>query len=909
MEQQNDATPSPPSPSAAKQPPTAGRPLCEAKGGTDGQSSPLSPQHRLRRGPRSPAANASPARSRKRSPRRRSPCRSASASPSRTSPLPSPNSGTTRARLERNARPSPVRTCRRTATLGQSSGSPLSSAEKIPRTMQPFPGPVTAGTVGRLTSAPIDRNAATAVEATDHGGVLPASTLRSAAAGTTAAAVPGHDQAAQRRDAANVLPLPQKRFSSAFGPFHLGSATTKEKIPPGRSPRSGNSTFPFYEPRSRTPLTSTVTGRNHKRLKPEFVVGILSSVLLAFLLVVGFVKIALFSSPAASKLCVTHACQAYSLQLVSSINRSVDPCVHFTRFVCDGWQGHHNLDVWERHFLHFINRLDARLKTIDVPAAEQNEEQRAAAVYISCDKVYRGKSDELPAVKTALALAGIVWPQPSRGADALFALLYSSLKLGWDAVANFRVAPRSGAAEDELVISQGTSFGLLREWFAQEKATAVQRDYYEYIRSQFTGDSGTTVDDEVSYESVWEIAAAATKALMPFFGLSEAAPQPADWLVNSYGANFTKARWIDALRRVDISLPGGLRISADNRLFFEMLLRMWEHYGEDNFHLFVSWSTVQVAALYANRGLILNYYKEIPNRVTLYYKAFCVSRAVFFSQAIIARYSGDVLETSAAVVAKEIALSVRLAFSHRLSTWPYYNVNVTVVANWSSLESAFRHIEYDNEGRTDGGGRHDMPDMTDSFVANWQHSVRLHKTRQLVELANAMRRLWFFFSPLGDNDFEMMPYALSFPFLDPNLPTPVNFGGFGNEVVAALGSLSLGSYNAYSNATDYLLSCLKEGRSGKHEYFETYVNGLFGYRALVDAYRRAPPTTLALKQLEHYSDMQLLFMSSCFLMCPGRGRGQQNECDLLAQHVPEFSETFNCSQGAIVNTTDHCLML
>ncbi|XP_054930375.1 uncharacterized protein [Dermacentor andersoni] len=627
------------------------------------------------------------------------------------------------------------------------------------------------------------------------------------------------------------------------------------------------------------------------------------------MLVVGIVKIALSPSSAASKHCVAHACRAYSRQLISSINQSVDPCVHFTRFVCDGWQGHHNLHVWERRFLHFINRLDARLKSIDVPAARQNEEQRAAAVYRSCDNVYSGKSDELPAVKAALALAGIVWPQPSRGADALFALLYSSLKLGWDAVANFRVAPRSGETVDVLVISQGTSFGLLREWFAQERATAVRRAYYEYIRSQFTGGNDTRFDDEVSYESVWDIAAPATDALGPFFGLSEAAPQPANWFANSYGANLTEARWIEALRRVNITLPGGLRISADNRAFLETLFGMWSYYGEDNFHLFVSWYTVQLAALYANRGLILNYYREIPNRATLYYKAFCVSRAVFFSQAIIARYSGDVLKGSAAVVAKEIALSVRLAFSHRLSNWPYYNENVTVVANWSSLESAFRNIEYDSEGRTDGVARDDMPDMTDSFVVNWQHSVRLHKTQQTVVLAYAIRLLWSYFWLWGDNDIQMTPYILAFPFFDPNLPTAVNFGGFGSEVATALGSLSIESYRAYSNATDDLFSCLKWGRSDKNDYSETAVSGVLGYRALVDAYRRAAPTTLALKQLEHYSDMQLLFMSSCFLMCPGRGRGKQNECDLLAQHVPEFAETFKCSQEAIVNTTEHCQLL
>ncbi|KAH7954984.1 hypothetical protein HPB49_023641 [Dermacentor silvarum] len=606
---------------------------------------------------------------------------------------------------------------------------------------------------------------------------------------------------------------------------------------------------------------------------------------------------------------MTHACRAYSDRLLASINRSVDPCVHFTRFVCDGWQEQHNLDVWEKRFQRFTNQLDATLKSVDIPAARQNDEQRAAAVYRSCDDVFQGKSDELAAVKAALARAGIVWPQPSRGADALFALLYSSLKLGWDAVADFRVAPRYGETADELVVSQGRSFVLLLEWFRQKRPTVVQRAYFEYIRNAFTGGSGTTIDAAVSYELMWEVAAPATEALVSFFGLSEVPPQPADWFANSPSANLTEARWIESLRRVDISLPDGLRISASNRRFLGTLLSMWEYYGEDNFHLFVSWCTVQVAALYANRGLILNYYGQIPDRTSLYYRAFCVSRAVLFSQALIARYNGDVLKSSAAVVAKEIVLSVRLAFLHRLSNWPYYNENITLVANWSSLEPAFRNIEYDNQGRTYGGATDDMPDMTESFVANWQHSVRLNKTQEVMQLAHAIRNLWLYLWSWRDRDFQVMPYALSFPFFDPNLPTAINFGGFGSEVVTVLGMVLIGSYQAYSNATDYLFSCLMRRQSGTEEFLEASMKRVFGYRALVDAYRQAPPTTWDLGQLEQYSDMQLLFISSCFVLCTGRGRGHQYDCDMLAQHVPEFAEAFKCGQGTIVNTSEHCQLL
>ncbi|KAH8026162.1 hypothetical protein HPB51_016473 [Rhipicephalus microplus] len=235
----------------------------------------------------------------------------------------------------------------------------------------------------------------------------------------------------------------------------------------------------------------------------------------------------------------------------------------------------------------------------------------------------------------------------------------------------------------------------------------------------------------------------------------------------------------------------------------------------------------------------------------LYYRAFCVSKALFFSPSLIAKYSVNDFHSKAGAVAKEMVLSIRLAFSRRLSEWPHYNPNIIVVANWSSLDSAFRDFEYD-ERETGQIVSSDLPDMTQSFVANWQHSVLLNSTRQVIELSYAVRHLWLYSTSWGKRDFNLMPYTLSFPFFDSKLPTSVNFGGFGSEVVDALGSILVGTYRAYSG-------------------------------------------------------MQLLFISSCFLLCPGSHRGQENECDIFALHVPEFSQAFQCSQKAIgVNTSEHC---
>ncbi|KAH7985595.1 hypothetical protein HPB51_026793 [Rhipicephalus microplus] len=641
-------------------------------------------------------------------------------------------------------------------------------------------------------------------------------------------------------------------------------------------------------------------------LQTELIVGCVSCLLLLSLLVFGVTKIVLAPSTSTANLCVTHACRAYSRRLSSSINRSVNPCAHFTHFVCDGWQQRQNLDVWEERFLLFMNRLHTTLNNIHIPAVGQNDEQRAAALYHSCYNVFLGKSDGLASVKEALASAGIIWPLPSKQADTPFTMLYSSLKLGWDALLRFHVVLTPGEPSDELVVSRGRSFDTLHEVYTQQRAMTAQQAYFEFIRNQFATGNSTIMGNAVTYNQMWDIAAPAMNALLPFFGSSEPTPKPAEWFANSSSAGLSEGRWIETLRRVNVSVNDSLRIFSYDRAFLQKLLTLWESYGEDQFHLFVSWCTVQVAALYANRGLILNYYGEVPNKAMLYYRAFCVSKALFFSPSLIARYSVNDFHSKAGAIAKEMVLSIRLAFSRRLSEWPHYNPNIIVVANWSSLDSAFRDFEYD-ERETGQIVSSDLPDMTQSFVANWQHSVLLNSTRQVIELSYAVRHLWLYSTSWGKRDFNLMPYTLSFPFFDSKLPTSVNFGGLGSEVVDALGSILVGTYRAYSNATDFPFKCLRRGPSGEDEYPEEYVTNAIGYSALVDAFRQSPLTSWVLEGLEQYSGMQLLFISSCFLLCPGSHRGQENECDIFALHVPEFSQAFQCSQKAIgVNTSEHC---
>ncbi|KAH9373347.1 hypothetical protein HPB48_018400 [Haemaphysalis longicornis] len=199
--------------------------------------------------------------------------------------------------------------------------------------------------------------------------------------------------------------------------------------------------------------------------------------------------------------CQTYACRNYAGRLLASINKWVNPCHSFTHFVCDGWQKNHKLSVWEMQFGHdVLNRLTQTLLRIPVPATGQNEEQQAAALYRSCREVLLGKSDQLPAVKEALLDAGIVWPLPSRLADALHTLFYTSLKLGWDALLNVDVKLFRKVAY--LALSPGKSLPSLPTQYSCPKGESARHRnymYFNFLKNSF-GANGTS--DGVSYENV-----------------------------------------------------------------------------------------------------------------------------------------------------------------------------------------------------------------------------------------------------------------------------------------------------------------------------------------------------------------------------------------------------------------------
>ncbi|XP_037505429.1 endothelin-converting enzyme 1 [Rhipicephalus sanguineus] len=704
----------------------------------------------------------------------------------------------------------------------------------------------------------------------------------------------------------------QSPASHRSGP---GSSTFLAWSPRTHSPSSPSGSAAFLrQPAFSSPLLPQdplydVTSKRARSIGPLWAtLCVLAVVVLAAVVAVAIMKASWYSVAPLSSPCSTHACLAYSTRILASLNESVNPCKSFTRFVCDGWRKAHRSDVWDLQFLHVLDRLTASLKDITVPPTGQNEEQRAAAVYRSCVSLLEGSRDELPAVLKALDDAGIVWPQPSTGADVLYTLLYCSMKLGWDVLLNFYVVANGNGSAVELVAAPGRLFSFPYEKYLRLEAAEDRAAYFEFLAHRLRGNGTVTL----TYNQTQGLEEHAL-ATLPYHITSTVRAGSVEGFPDTTDIGLTEAKWMAVLRKLDANLTKVSSLMTTNIRYVNVLLKLWRSYDSDLFHELVSWFTVQVAALFANRELIYNYYDDKYNMGHIYYGIFCAARAMFFSrQALFARYNADVLQGKAGSIARELTLSVRNAFRRRLSNWTYFDENITVVANWSSLATVFSNMEEsseENETRIRG----QLPDMTDSFLKNWQHSVLVRNEPEVEDMLQSMLHLNYYVISYEKRDFQLMPYALSFPLFDAMLPSSVNYGGFGLEITQAMSDLLLGFYETSVIPQNMSLAeCLIASQFGGVFDPQFYESQTFGLNALVDAYELTGRTSdNALQGLEKYRGLPMLFIAMCYFQCVGsidEGDGEA-VCNLPLQQLPQFAEAFHCAPGEPLNPAKRCELL
>ncbi|KAL1475073.1 hypothetical protein MTO96_037549 [Rhipicephalus appendiculatus] len=610
--------------------------------------------------------------------------------------------------------------------------------------------------------------------------------------------------------------------------------------------------------------------------------------------------------------CKTLACAQFAKRLVNSINRTASPCDSFDHYVCDGWRAAHYLSVHEDNFQSILSRLYSIVRDLDVPKRGQNDLQRAAAFYRSCECVNKGECNELPVVRKLLAKAGVVWPRRTpEKVDALTTLLYTSVRLRWGAILTFEFSAVAG--ERRVFLRAAEDFNLLKWKSDEHRLSPGDRErYFDVLRDGFADASAKTTNGSdvfVTYEETQDLE---SKMLQPFFQLSPA--KVTETIAEGRHAT------------------GPIVFRTDAGSLVLQLLAQWRDHGERAVHLLLSWCAVQLAALFTNQQLIVNFYGTrtkagIARGVSCFSQAFrIVGEQVLYG-------SGETfLPARILSTASNMTAAVRQAFRLRLQRWEHYNDSIVVVQDWNSTTVALKYFDeaaqnssnQSAEAGDENSIRVAKIDMGDSLAINWavaaiaslEDPVSLHLSEDIEDLD----LYTLIQSGAQSPDFSMLPYAFSFPYFDEGATLALNYAGVASHMAEALSLLFLDAYDTQlesaASLTDFFV-CMK-GNASDILGQRGWANRMepVSLKVALDAYRLAEGAGAGdrrLEGLEYLSPEQLFFAAACFTRCAGSSpvsaRRGNAQCDAAFRHVEEFAAAFGCPEGSPLNPAERCRLL
>ncbi|KAL1475031.1 hypothetical protein MTO96_037588 [Rhipicephalus appendiculatus] len=435
----------------------------------------------------------------------------------------------------------------------------------------------------------------------------------------------------------------------------------------------------------------------------------------------------------------------------------------------------HRKDDVSRDQMHAASQI----RNVEVPDSGQNDVQRAAAAFRSCEDVLNGRVDHLETVKRTLGDAGITWPLVPERVDVLRTLLFTSLKLAWDVLV--RAVPRCSGNTTTLTMDPGRHFYRVVEMATNSLSESEFKIYFNTLRKAFG--SGRNDENEASLSETAVLDKITSLVLVPkyhFFGN----PSPVRLQVpNDVGTD-----WLATLVHFGYNATNEVALVTENPSFVGAFL--------------------EVAALYTNKDLILNYYGGKSEVASVRYTAFCFSTAYLLSRgAPFASYESETVSREARAKADVVMRSVSSAYIRRLSKWPRFKEDIKIVADWLATPAGAFHeakVIATDDGCHGNGDK--FPDLTDSLPFNWHSSSRLisNVADDFYEVVRAISSLQLSVPSTKSKTVRLIPLSLWFPLFDVRLASAINYAGIGGQVGYALSWLLVNAYTGDSRNADVI---------------------------------------------------------------------------------------------------------
>ncbi|KAH6934323.1 hypothetical protein HPB50_022915 [Hyalomma asiaticum] len=627
-----------------------------------------------------------------------------------------------------------------------------------------------------------------------------------------------------------------------------------------------------------------------------------------FAIVIVFVAV---QSNLKRELCTTASCASFAKLVDESVNASTNPCDSFGRFVCDGWRSKSEVSVRESVFRAAIEATVESVSRVAIPDTNQDAAQQTAALFRSCYrslvKADAGSArDEVALVRAYLAEAGVVWPWVPSQPDVLETSVFLAFELGWPAVLDFKVKS-SSAHSSTVIVEPSAGFTRLMALVRTRGSSEIERKrYFDALVLRYgDGDIGN-----VSYSDIQDAELLMTKRLRDALSLR-------NWtMLDSKDMHPGVSAWAAALARRNVT--GALRFASSRSSFVAAFSELWEEYGNDRMHLFVSWCAVQYVSIFTSRDTVLASAGGTRLPSWTYSPSICLMFTYgVVGDAIFVPYSKRVLKPGVRSDVAKLLFSVRKSFTKRFEDDPVFSSGTAMLTEWASVKGVFEAFDY-RVGRDLNAPFLGYPDMTSSFVRNWRNASRM---RHLADTdANALRTIdailnsQLYTVKKGAQDFVLLPFALTFPMYNAGTSVAIKYGTLGALLARASAEVALDYYGRQEATKERLeesRECFaKDARTMSIAPRDNVMLETVALEALLDAVQEAFNQKRQNREgLSSYSALETVFISWCLMKCavtPNERSADVDPCSAPLRHVRRFSDTFDCHPETSLNPVRKC---
>ncbi|XP_064469043.1 neprilysin-1-like [Ornithodoros turicata] len=625
------------------------------------------------------------------------------------------------------------------------------------------------------------------------------------------------------------------------------------------------------------------------------------------IIVVKIIRVGKYDPLTDDDVCNTFDCMIYEQLLKASLDRSLDPCENFYRYVCSAWDRTHARSVLDQHRRDHLKMISGKARDIKAPPTDQSATEKAAKYYQSCIELAFKNRSEISEFREMMKDGNITWPHSSQNSDFLQMMAHAIAKWDVSPVLQFQKIIRNETVV--LTISPGR---FVSAWHETRSRLIASGRYYQYF-SRLYDVFGVNAPSMATLDMMNNVEDKIMTSLLHGLLDESTAELEEDALINASTA-FSYERWRQLFKDV-LDVPNDQKIVARvvSLDYFKELNAVTKEQTESAMINFFSQAVLfEIGHLFLPDVANLVYVsKEEAVEAALFRCLYHVERHM--ELAITMPHLYDVIPSVTQWDVTALYENVSFVVERHVRVLspeyvPRHHANASGILG--AFDRLLKPSELDQRFAR-------FPNMGTSFSTNFLKVVaatRLNTGKR----ARYLHRVNY--SRLYDVALQritLTPFVLTLPVYAVGVPAAVRYGSLGSLILASVAEdiyrndVSKMKSNVREKFTN-VESCLRDMRVTAASLYS-----IVGTQLLKQAYdfgiSRERHTELdeqasgdRLRELREFSQLQLMFVAACFLQCAGSKRAYEDACNVPLQNVKDFALVFKCSSHSFMNPQKKC---